>query len=44
MATSREHLQDVAMAFRNQCDGYLVKPVEDGPLADLLAKLHLPPG
>jgi two-component system chemotaxis response regulator CheY len=44
MATSRERLQDVATAFRNQCDGYLVKPVEDGPLAELLAKLNLPPG
>ncbi len=43
MATARERLQDVATAFRNQCDGYLVKPVEDGPLTDLLFKLGLPP-
>ncbi len=43
MATSRERLTDVATAYRNQCDGYLVKPVEDAPLRQMLATLGIPP-
>jgi two-component system chemotaxis response regulator CheY len=41
MATSRERLQDVATAFRNQCDGYLVKPVDAGRLQELLTGLGI---
>lgn len=41
MTTALNDSKNVMEAFREQCDGYLVKPIDNNRLASLLAELEL---
>ena len=41
MTTALKDGQNVMTAFKSQCDGYLVKPIESEKLRGLLHELHL---
>lgn len=43
MTTALADPKNVMEAFREQCDGYLVKPIDKAKLLELLAKLKLIP-
>jgi two-component system chemotaxis response regulator CheY len=43
MTTALDGFEDVRQAFRDQCDGYLVKPLDRKALFDLLRSLALVP-
>jgi two-component system chemotaxis response regulator CheY len=42
MTTSVSDPANIMKAFKDQCDGYLVKPVTEQALQDALAKVQLP--
>ena len=41
MTAALSDMKNVLRAFREQCDGYLVKPIEKGELIDYLREFEL---